>query len=227
VSGERRHPLVKICGVTRPADARLALELGADLVGLNFWPGSPRRIDERAAREIAGLVHGRARLVGVFVNEPSARIAELRKALGLDLLQLHGDEPESELAAAAEHLIRVERADELELERGEDGANRARQQRANSFGSVLPSLFLVDAPRDARYGGTGEEWNWKAVSRWIAACPRPVLVAGGVRPENARRALRESGAAGIDVASGVESAPGIKDAEKMRRLFEEVRRVAT
>jgi phosphoribosylanthranilate isomerase len=239
----RPRPWVKICGLTRPEDAERAIDLGTDFVGLNFWPRSPRQVDLAAAREIAAAAKGRATTVGVFVNEDPERVNELRDELGLDLVQLHGDEPAEELAAFALCLIRVVRAGGLSLEKlplkGEPGsapepepptlAPERLSLQWNVFASEteLPFMFLIDAPRDARYGGTGEPWAWGEAREWIESCPRPVLVAGGLRPGRAARALAASGAAGVDVASGVESSPGIKDAEKMRRLMEEVRGAAT
>jgi phosphoribosylanthranilate isomerase len=228
---------VKVCGVTRPQDAALAVDLGADFVGLNFWPRSPRAVDPGAAREIAAAVGGRASLVGLFVNESPAAIEARARELALDLVQLHGDETEADLERFAPRLLRVERSDCLAPLPAMDTAREPAsahelgvssfQQKAFAFPVVLPRAFLLDAPRDGRYGGTGMPWVWGAARDWIAACPRPVLVAGGVRPENVAAALAASGAAGVDVASGVESSPGVKDAGKLRRLFEEVRGAAT
>jgi phosphoribosylanthranilate isomerase len=203
------RPLVKICGLTRVGDARAAVELGVDLVGLNFWPKSPRHVDLERARAIADAVRDRgALLVGVFVDEPLARVREVLATVGLDLAQLHGDEPAADHAALEGRSIRVFRG-------VPDGATAYR----------APTVWgaLVDVAAGARYGGTGESWNYAALAGWRG--PRPLLVAGGIRPENAAAALRASGADGVDVASGVESAPGIKDRERMRRLIEEIRRV--
>lgn len=232
-----RRPWVKICGVTRPADAEAALALGADFLGLNFWPGSPRAVDAGAAREIAAAVGGRVKLVGLFVNQAPAEIEARAQEFALDLVQLHGDETESDLERFAPRLLRVERADRVATPPtahsdrsrppAQDLEGRFIQQKAFVFPRVVPIAFVVDAPRDARYGGTGAPWAWGVARDWIAACPRPVLVAGGVRPENALAVLAATGAAGVDVASGVESSPGVKDHERMRRLFEEVRGATT
>lgn len=229
-----RRPWVKICGVTRPRDAELAVDLGAGFIGLNFWPRSPRAIDLASAREIAAAVGGRAKRVGLFVNEAPSRIEELILELALDFVQLHGDETEAELARFAPRLLRVERGVRVATTSSATTAaagsstsgNLPLQRRDLVFPAHLPHAFVLDAPRDGRYGGTATAWAWETARDWIAACPRPVLVAGGVRPENAAAVLAATGAAGIDVASGVESAPGIKDGGRMRRLFEEVRGVA-
>lgn len=207
--------LVKICGVTRVEDAVAAVDLGADLVGLNFWPGSPRCVDLDRARAIAGAVRGRgALLVGVFVDAAVERVRETLDAVGLDLAQLHGDEPAAAHAALEGRSIRVFRG-------LPDPAEVAR----------TPPVWgvLVDAPGGSaagvRYGGTGERWDFAALAGWRG--PRPLLVAGGIRPGLAAAALAASGAEGVDVASGVELAPGIKDRERMRALIEEVRRAET
>jgi len=222
----RPRPWIKICGLTRPDDARRAVELGADLVGVNFWKGSPRQVEHDAAREIAAAIRDRAALVGVFVNEDPARIEERRADLGLDLVQLHGDEPEEQRRRFASHLVSVVRADELHPSADAGRSGLFRRQKVSVSEPSIPRLFLVDAPKDRRFGGTGEPWRWGDAREWIAACPRPVLVAGGIRPGNAASALAASGAAGVDVASGVESSPGVKDADKMRWLIEEIRGAA-
>ena len=217
-----RHALVKICGVTRPEDAALAAALGADLLGLNFHPPSPRYLDPRRdlprLREIAAAAAGVA-LVGVFVDLPPGEIEEIAAAASLDLVQLHGDQGSETVARFGARAVKVFRQSApppaAELARYPD-----------AWG------FLFDAPRRAldpgaadSFGGTGESWDHGVLRELCSegAGGRPVLVAGGIRPGNARAALAASGARGIDVCSGVESAPGVKDAELMRRLFEEVR----
>jgi len=202
-----RGALIKICGLTREEDALAAVDLGADLLGLNFWPTSPRFVDLDRARAIADAVRGRGALrVGVFVNEPVARVREILERVGLDLAQLHGDEPTADHEALAGRAIRVFR-----------GVPAPEDARAT------PPVWgaLVDGAVGARYGGTGEGWDYAALASWRG--PRPLLVAGGIRPGNAAAALAASGADGVDVASGVERAPGIKDRERMRRLIEEIR----
>ncbi len=207
--------VVKICGVTRVEDAVAAVDLGADLVGLNFWPGSSRCVGLDRARAIADAVRGRgALLVGVFVDAPVERVRAILEEVGLDLAQLHGDEPAAAHAALEGRSIRVFR--------GLPDRSTAR---------ATPPVWgvLVDAPAsspiDLRYGGTGERWDFAALAGWRG--PRPLLLAGGIRPGLAAAALAASGADGVDVASGVELAPGIKDRERMRALIEEIRRAET
>jgi phosphoribosylanthranilate isomerase len=228
------RPLIKICGVTTPEDAALAVRLGADLLGVNFHPPSPRALDPvaDAARllEIADAAASAARgprkalLVGVFVHRPPAEIEEIAESARLDLVQLHGDPTAAEAARFGERAIRVFRAG------------------GESFEAIAAELplhppvwgFLFDTPPvrpTARsepdpFGGTGESWDHGAVRKITegpaASAGRTVLVAGGIRPGNARAALAASGAHGLDVCSGVESAPGVKDEDLLRRLFEEI-----
>jgi phosphoribosylanthranilate isomerase len=202
-------PIVKICGVTRVQDAIVATMLGADLIGLNLFPKSPRSITLAKAREIADSVRGKVQLVGVFVNTPTAQVMAAIDLLGLDLAQLHGDEWPEEVQALGRRAIKVFRSlpvTETHLAR---------------FPSVWG--YLVDTPNPKLFGGTGVVWDWSSLR--AVNSPRPILVAGGIGPDNARRALAESGATGLDVNSGVEAAPGIKSAAKLQRLFEELKDV--
>ncbi len=203
------RPRVKICGVTRVEDAELAASLGADLLGLNFWSGSPRSVAAGRAARIAAAVAGRTRLVGVFVNQERAEIEDLAARVGLDLVQLHGDESPEEVAAFGARAI------------------KALRPSAPLGGELLAPYahvwgFLIEARQANRYGGTGVSWAYETV----AALPRtrPLLLAGGLAPANVRRAAAVSGAWGVDVCSGVEAAPGVKDPAKMRRFFEELER---
>lgn len=211
------RPLVKICGVTSVGDALAAVELGADLIGLNFHPPSPRAVAVGRAAEIAAAVRerdgGRGRVVGVFVDRPRAEIAAIDAAVGLDLVQLHGDEPAEEVAAWGGRALCA-----LRLAPG--AAPPPAELDAALAAHPMAWGFLFDVRHESLYGGTGTSWRWGAIAG--LADPRPRLVAGGIRPGNARRALAESGAAGLDVCSGVESAPGVKDRAAMARLFAEL-----
>jgi phosphoribosylanthranilate isomerase len=212
------RPLVKICGVTRPEDAERAVALGAALIGVNFHPPSPRCVTVERAAEIVAAVAGRALVAGVFVDLPPARVAEIAEGAGLDLLQFHGDEPRAEVAAWGERAIRVHRL--------------SAEGEAAGGGTPGPALlalyprawgFLFDLRHPELAGGSGASWAWSALHALATSVPgRRVLVAGGVHPGNAARALAASGASGVDVCSGVESAPGIKDPVLLARLFAEV-----
>jgi phosphoribosylanthranilate isomerase len=213
------RPLVKICGVTRPGDADLAVDLGADLIGVNFYPPSPRCLSVEAAREIADAVAGRALLAGVFVDRPLAEIEEIAARTGLDLVQLHGDEGPEVAAALGARALKAFRVAPAEGERLDPALL---EPYPGAWG------FLFDVCDERLYGGTGRAWSYRSLSGLAgttAADGRPVLVAGGVGPRTARAALEASGAAGVDVCSGVESAPGIKDPLLLLRLIEEVHRM--
>jgi phosphoribosylanthranilate isomerase len=198
---------VKVCGVTDPANALAAVEIGADYLGLNFYPGSPRYVSVERAREIAGAVGGRVPLVGVFVNAPAATIAETVERVGLDLVQLSGDEGPETVGPLAARTIKAFRTGGLP-----GGAELA------AWSAVWG--LLIDAPHGTLYGGTGDAWDYQSA----AGLPdRRLFLAGGIGPDNARRAVETARPYAIDVCSRVESAPGIKDLELLRRLFQEVR----
>lgn len=198
--------LVKICGVVDPANARMAVELGADFLGLNFYPRSPRYVEVERAREIASAVRGSGvRLVGVFVNRPAREVEAIEAEVGLDLLQFSGDETPGEIAPFAGRAIKAFRT----------GGAGVLEGWADAW------AWLFDAPHGALYGGTGTEWNFQAVAG--IAGERRIFVAGGLGPDNVRQAIQASRAWAVDVCSRVESAPGIKDPDLLRRLFKEVR----
>lgn len=199
---------VKICGVTREEDARLAVELGARFIGLNFHPPSPRCLRVGVARRLAAAVRGRAQVVGVFVDRPPAEVAEIAREVGLDLLQFHGDEEPAALAPFGDRAIKVFRG------AGGDLGDPPLDAYPGCWG------FLFDIRHPSLYGGTGIAWPYRSAGRLTAG--RRVLIAGGIGPGNARQALADSGAFGIDVCSGVERAPGIKDSQLLTRLFDEV-----
>jgi phosphoribosylanthranilate isomerase len=200
---------IKVCGVTDPANALAAVEMGADYLGLNFYPGSPRFVSIERAREIAGAVGGRVPLVGVFVNAPAAAIAETVERAGLDLVQLSGDEGLEAVGPFADRTIKAFRT----------GGFPGSAELA-AWSAVWG--VLIDAPHRDLYGGTGEEWDYGTAGAGELA-GRRLFLAGGIGPENARRAVAAVRPYAIDVCSRVESAPGIKDLELLRRLFQEVR----
>jgi phosphoribosylanthranilate isomerase len=202
-----RRPRVKICGITRLEDAEAALRLGAEFLGLNFYPPSPRSIDVDAAARLRRRVGDRARVVGVFVNHAAAEVSRIADRVGLDLLQFHGDEGPLDLEPHGARAIKVLRvAGPLPL------AELDRYPRAWGF--------LLDSAVPARYGGTGVAWAWDAAGPLPAR--RPLFVAGGIRPGNVGELVARLSPWGIDVSSGVEAAPGRKDPALLERLFEEI-----
>jgi phosphoribosylanthranilate isomerase len=201
---------VKICGVVDPANAVTAVDLGADLLGLNFCAASPRHVSVARAREIAEAVRGRATLVGVFVNSSRQEIDDVAGRVGLDLLQFSGDEGPDDLAPFAGRAIKAFRSG------GDPGAATLA-----AYDDVWGLLF--DAPHGTLYGGTGAAWSYESVAQAVRRLPgRRVFLAGGLGPDNVRRAIAASHPFAVDVCSRVESAPGIKDPELLRRLFQEV-----
>lgn len=222
-SPERPLFHVKICGVTSAADARLAAAAGADAVGFNFVAGSPRAVAAEAAREAVAALPPGVLAVGVFAGMPAAEMLAIAKTAGLGAIQLHGhldsaaaagDPPDRcrELAGLA--VIRAVR-----MEDGSLAAARRWLAEAEAAGR-LPDMLIVDAGVPAgtaagRLGGTGHTVDWDALAR-EEPLGLPVALAGGLTPANVAAAVRLAGAEAVDTASGVETAPGRKDAALMR-----------
>jgi tryptophan synthase beta subunit len=221
--------IVKICGLTRPEDAAAATAAGADWLGLNFWPRSKRAVDRERARacaraaRAAALAAGRSvALAGVFVNQDVAEVAALAAAVGLDFVQLHGDEP-PEVARAVRAAchdagcgpgVRIIRALALRAAADIDAAL------AHVAGGA--DVLLIDTP-SAGYGGSGHTGDWALAAAMVTASRRPVILAGGLAAHNVAAAVAQVGPAGVDVASGVESAPGVKDTESMHAFVQAAR----
>jgi phosphoribosylanthranilate isomerase len=202
--------LIKVCGVTRVEDAVACADLGVDMVGLNFHPPSPRYLDLEVARRVADSVRGRLELVGVFVDRTAEEVRAIADAVGLDRLQFHGDEPPVEIERFGARALKVFRVD----------PSRPFYGRAlEAFPSAWGVLF--DLAAEDLYGGGGRSCAYERIA--AVRDSRPVLLAGGVTPATAVEALRRSGASGVDVCSGVEAAPGVKDLEAMERLVGSLR----
>jgi phosphoribosylanthranilate isomerase len=207
---------IKICGITRVADALAAVECGAAMLGLNFYEGSPRCISLERAQEIAAAVDGRAALVGVFVNMNISGVLAIARAVPLQVIQLHGGEPTAacEFNAAEFDIIRAFKADG-----GFSAEHAAAFARCHGL--------LLDTPC-AAHGGSGQSFDWASVD-WPGlrrAAPKPKLfLAGGLHAGNVAEAIRAVHPDVVDVCSGVESAKGIKSVEKMREFVAAVRAV--
>lgn len=210
---------VKFCGITNLEDAAAAVELGADLLGFNFYPMSPRYITQQACRsivqELAATVAASGRpvqFVGVFVNHPPQDVTAILNDCRLDLAQLSGDEPAEDLqriGLAAFKAIRLGRGAALE-----DAIQALPPRRGEP-------AFLIDAGVPGQFGGTGQVADWKQAR--LAAGYFPLLLAGGLTPDNVAQAVAEVQPWGVDVASGIESVPGRKDVRRMAAFVAAVR----
>jgi phosphoribosylanthranilate isomerase len=196
--------IVKICGVRRAEDARLAAELGAAAVGFIFWPKSPRFIDPYRAQAIAGMLPPWVTPIGVFVDQPLDYVAGVAGLVKLGAVQLHGAEDVTAFRRAGYRIIKA-----LPVARGFSMA---------SVSGLPPEVtVLLDAHDPVRRGGTGQTIEWSVAA--AVAKARPTILSGGLTPENVRAAIAAVGPSAIDVSSGVESAPGLKDSAKLRALF--------
>jgi indole-3-glycerol phosphate synthase/phosphoribosylanthranilate isomerase len=209
-SSRTRGTTIKVCGITSVEDGRAAVAAGADAIGLVFWEGSPRRVEVERAREIAAALPPFVTRVGVFVDAPAERLREVSDTVGLDLVQLHGDEDEAAVRAAPRRVIKAVRVGP-----GFDGREAVRF--AESGASVL-----LDTRSDAAPGGTGRTFDWASAAALRDRVAYLVL-AGGLTPRNVAEAIRAVRPDAVDVSSGVESAPGRKDPERMRAFVEAVR----
>ena len=193
---------VKICGITTVADARLAVQAGADLIGLNFYPLSPRHVSESAAKAIRSTLPQHIRCAGVFVNAARECIAAYVRALSLDVIQFHGDEDATALTGWTVATVKAVRVGSEAPQPGQ-------------LEGIPADYLLLDTYSSRGYGGTGETFAWKHA----AALPRSSLdrtiLAGGLNSDNVAAAVEAVRPWAVDVASGVESAPGRKNAEKL------------
>src|SRR5947209_9767616 len=207
---------IKICGVTTEADARLAARLGADAVGLNFYSRSPRYLDPATARPLLRALPPFVEPVGVFVNAPLRDVFTVLNALGrVRAFQWHGDRREVSDSFPFPLIAAFPVSD-----RGSLDAIRRYLDACGAVGA-LPAAVLVDAHVPGEYGGTGRVAPWELLADFDPGVP--VILAGGLTPENVAEAVRVVRPYGVDVASGVESAPGRKDPEKLRRFLDAVR----
>lgn len=211
---------IKICGITTLNDALAAAELGADLLGFNFYPKSPRYLAPETCREMTAVLrqtYPRLTLVGVFVNAPVAETRAILETCQLDLAQLHGDEtPEilAELGSRAFKAIRLSASESV------DESVFAFVSVPQSVSPLSPAL-LVDAAVKGLYGGSGVTTDWAKAAELSQRIP--LLLAGGLTPGNVAQAIEQVRPWGVDTASGVESSPGVKDAVRMRDFAAAVR----
>jgi phosphoribosylanthranilate isomerase len=213
------HVRVKICGLTRVDEAVACVQAGADLIGLNFHSGSARFIDLTRAREIIAAIARPAQVVGLFVNRPADEVARNADQLGLVHVQLHGDEPPEDLRTLDRFtIIRAFRLGSI----ADVGAMNNYLERARAAGRS-PDAVLVDAYVPGRAGGTASLVADDVLAE-IPPLPRLIL-AGGLTPENVAERVARARPWMVDVASGVESSPGRKDAVKVAAFIQAVRRM--
>jgi phosphoribosylanthranilate isomerase len=205
-----RRLFVKVCGITRPEDARLAADAGADAVGFVFWPQSPRCVDALRARDIGDALPAEVVRVGVFVDAAPEEMARIAEEARLDVLQLHGDEPPEALPGLPRRAWKAVRvgpgfvpADALRYEGRAAG--------------LLLDTRSAEAP-----GGTGRSFDW-ALAAGVRLRASFLILAGGLDPFNVGAAIRAVRPDGVDVSSGVELEPGCKDPEKVRAFLRAAR----
>ncbi len=201
---------VKICGIVRCEDGLAAVAAGADAVGFVAWPRSRRHVAPEQVAGLAGALPGRVRRVGVFVDPAIAEV-EAYLAAGIDVVQLHGDEPPRfarQVAARAEVWKAIRPRHPAEVD---------------SFRGYPATRFLVDAAAPGAPGGTGTVADWQLARHAVEILGVPVLLAGGLSPDNVAEAIAAVGPWGVDVSSGVETAPGRKDHARIHRFIAAVR----
>jgi phosphoribosylanthranilate isomerase len=201
---------IKICGIKTIDDALAAMDAGTDLIGFNFYPKSPRYIDVGQCRDIMSVMrkYGHITYVGVFVNASSEEVRATMETAALTLAQLHGDETSEMIQSLNGKAFK---------------AFRGVPQSVDRFIRNDAPALLVDASVKGAYGGTGMTADWSAAAE--LAQQYPLLLAGGLTPENVADAVRQVQPWGVDVASGVESAPGKKDPAKMSAFVQAVKRL--
>jgi phosphoribosylanthranilate isomerase len=209
--------LVKICGVTRAADAAAVATSGADYLGLNFWPGSRRHVGMAEARDLAaaartaGARDVQVRLVGLFVDAPTSDIEAIALSVGLDAIQLHGDEAPDDCQVVFQRTgLPVWKA--VAVTSPASVADLARWPVA---------AIVLDAATPGR-GGSGQTIDWTVAAAAVRG-PRPIVLAGGLAPGNVAAAIDAVRPWAVDVASGVETAPGVKDPDRIAAFVREVR----
>jgi phosphoribosylanthranilate isomerase len=200
-------PILKVCGITRLVDALHALQQGATALGFVFWDRSPRQIDTGQAKEIIAALPKGTTAVAVFVNESVEQVQEVVNVTGVSVVQLHGDETAGDFDRLDCPLLRSVTLDDL--------VETSRRWPAET-------TFLLDANDRVRRGGTGQAIDWDRAA--VAARHHRLVLAGGLTPLNVEEAIRTVRPRGVDVSSGVESSPGIKDFEKVSAFLANARR---
>lgn len=205
---------IKICGITSVNDALMVAAAGADAVGLNFYAKSPRHVEFDQAKRICEALSWRVIKVGLYVNMPGREICRIFDQLRLDLIQLHGDEPPELLAElGGRPVMRAFRVDQRGLQPVVDYLDHCRRLQC------LPAMALVDSCQNGQYGGTGKTVDWSVAQEYPAMVASPPMVlAGGLTPDNVASAIQAVRPKAVDTASGVEISPGRKSDDLVRRF---------
>ncbi|MBW3551731.1 MAG: phosphoribosylanthranilate isomerase [Proteobacteria bacterium] len=208
---------IKFCGFTRPGDVRLACELGADAIGFVFAEKSPRRIAAEEARAMRQALAPLVDAVALFMDNPAEEVREVVRQVRPSLLQFHGSEDDAFCRGFGVPYMKA-----IPM-RTREGATDIAQQHPATLQARYPGAggFLFDSHSQGEPGGSGRPFDW---SRIPAGVQKPYVLAGGLSPENVFEAILGTLPWGVDVSSGIESAPGLKDGDKMRRFVEQVRR---
>ncbi len=200
-------PRVKVCGITNLADAQAVVAAGADALGFVFYAKSPRCVTAETVAEIVAALPPFVTTVGLFVNAGQEVISSTMMTAGLDVAQLHGDETPADCRLAPWRTIKALRV------KNADSLHRA--------ADYPVSALLLDAWSDDAYGGTGKQFDWQLVQQLNSQCP--VILAGGLNPDNVAAAIATAKPYAVDVSSGVELSPGRKDIEKVNKFIQQVR----
>jgi phosphoribosylanthranilate isomerase len=197
-------PLVKVCGISRTEDAQLAVKLGASAIGFIFWPRSPRYCEPARAKEIAARLPSQITIVGVFVDQPVSDVIDIADRVPLGAVQLHGGEAVEDFDRVRQPLIK---------------AVAVSTSFVHDLVDRLPAgvTVLLDAHDPVRRGGTGQTIDWTTAAQ--VAARRRTILSGGLHAGNVREAIAQVNPHMVDVSSGVESAPGVKDAKKLQAFF--------
>jgi phosphoribosylanthranilate isomerase len=211
MEGVEHRTRIKFCGMTSLADAELAVSLDAWAIGLILWPGSKRACDPAEGVRISGALRRKVEVVGVFVNQEMDEVAALADMLQLSMIQLHGDEgPAYAKEIARRTGCKVIKAQSVKL-----------ASDVVAVQAFRTDFHLLDTHREGLRGGTGETFDWAMVSRRTSQVP--LILSGGLNAENVVSAIEAVHPFAVDVASGVEASPGVKDPEKMKAFAEAVR----
>ena len=201
---------LKICGITNLEDARFAAGAMADYLGFIFYPGSARHVSPRTAAEISGWIEGPGK-VGVFVNQPIEEVNSVIDRVGIDMVQLHGDESVDYARKVKKPVIKVFRV------KGSENAADLEKTLENWKG--VAAYFLFDAFDKKEFGGTGKTWDWSLMK--CITCDTPFFLAGGISSDNVKNAVALLRPYAVDLSSTLEDRPGVKDFEKMQDFFDQ------